>query len=81
MEALQRPVTLSTIRTFPSADRAFAEEVREILHSVPQADRGPRVLESVLRARYPNLTVTERHAMASLGDSDIVWYVFRDGHL
>jgi hypothetical protein len=66
-----------TIRTFPSADRAFAEHVR----SVGADTIEPDVLEAALRARYPAVRVHERSELAGFGSSDRTWYVYRDGSL
>ncbi len=64
------------LRTFPSADEAFAARVTALVHELEP--ESPRSLQSALRDHYPRIVVRSNVALARAGD-EIVWYVYRDG--
>ncbi len=68
--------TVVHVRTFPSADRAFAAHVELARQRLERWDCDA-VMQSVCAA-YPSATATRADASASLDGSE-VWYVYRDG--
>jgi CheY-like chemotaxis protein len=72
-----RPV----LRCFPRADRAFHADVEAAAERDDELDGSDpdsaRRLEAALRARYPGAIVRPQDDLATLGQSERVWYVFR----
>jgi CheY-like chemotaxis protein len=68
-----------SIRCFPSADRAFAQEVSRALASLPEpgAPDAPQRLEQLLRERYPAAAVSPQDPLASFTGQSRIWYVYR----
>lgn len=70
-------------RTFPSADTTFAAEVAQALEDgrreVDDADALRAVVTRRLQSAYPDARVVPQSPMASVIDSEDVWYVYRDG--
>lgn len=70
-------------RTFPSGDPAFEQEVARALEDgrreVDDAEALRAVVTRRLRAAYPGARVIRQASMASVVDSEEVWYVYRDG--
>jgi hypothetical protein len=62
------------IRSFPSADEAFAREVRTTAAAGGAA--APEELQRMLRSRFPRAIVHQRELS---GEARPTWYVFRDG--
>ena len=62
-------------RCYPSADREFEADVVAAIYSL---DCDPDAVLVSLRAKYPELRIAVRDALADFGPDD-VWYCYRDG--
>jgi CheY-like chemotaxis protein len=72
-----------TVRSFPSGDTAFADEVALLVGSqVAGATWEPGALQVQIRRNHPNATITSRDDFARRGDeTGPLWYAFRDGSM
>lgn len=81
MTTLPRGRHRPVLRCFPRADRAFHADVEAVAGRDDELDGSDpdsaRRLEAALRARYPGAIVRPQDDLATLGQFDRVWYVFR----
>jgi hypothetical protein len=72
------------VRTFPE-DPRMAADMRRIADDLAARASGledlRRTLELQLRSWYPRMTIRPREQLASLSESEHVWYAMRDGHV
>ena len=75
--AIDRPV----LRCFPRADRAFQREVDRLFEEWARRDLSatldPASFERELRQRYPACLVRPQDPLASLTETEVLWYVHR----
>jgi CheY-like chemotaxis protein len=65
------------LRCLPSADRAFARDVAELVGGVPpNTPLEPDTVEQLIRSRFPEAVVRPADPFASL-DGQATWYVYR----
>ena len=65
------------LRCLPSADRAFAREVVELVDALPrEVALTPEAAQAAIRARFPEAIVRPADPLASL-DGQPSWYVYR----
>jgi hypothetical protein len=69
---------MAEIHCFPSLDASFASDAVATLTRLGERATAD-ALEQALREVHPFARVTERNALAVVGESSPTWYVFRDG--
>ena len=71
------------INTFPSDDDEFARFAADLVSALSEISDGLiEWLESALRERYPQATVTQRSELADLSPIEpLMVYAYRDGSL
>ena len=72
------PGLMAEIHCFPSLDASFARDAAETLNLLGELATAD-ALEQALREVHPFARVTERTALAVVGESFPTWYDFRDG--
>ena len=70
-------MSIEMLHCFPHDDRAFRACAEALLSG---GLRDPRDLQEQLRRSYPKAVVRRQHPLGALGDSERLWYVYRDGH-
>lgn len=73
------------LSVFPEDDLPYLVEASRVVASVTDAmgvsERALDAATTALRRQYPNTVIRRREAIASFGELDVLWYVFRDGRL
>ena len=69
---------MAEIHCFPSLDVSFKRDALEAMNQLGEQATA-HALEQALREVHPFARVSERTALAVVGESVPTWYVFRDG--
>jgi hypothetical protein len=70
-------MSIDMLHCFPGDDGSFRACAEALLKSSALDD--PRELQKQLRWLYPSAVVRRQHSLAAMGDSERIWYVYRDG--
>lgn len=74
------------IRIFPAKDDVFRRAVDSAINEMKDVDDRDAnafraVVERHLRRHYRNVQIHERDGLGTLLESNVVWYVYRDGRV
>jgi hypothetical protein len=76
--------TTVVVRTFPEDPHVAADVLKVVSMIATPGSRPPQLLEELergLRAWYPRMRIRPREELASLSQTEHVWYAMRDGRV
>ena len=69
-----------TLVPFPRHDDVFIARAELLMNALDGDADAPQRLQALLRREYPHAIVRPRDGLAALDETNVAWYVYRDGH-